>query len=275
MVDLTSAAHLGGTGRPLLLLHGLYMSWSIWQPVLGCVERHHTVFAPTLPGHRGGPPLDPRVDCMAAMADVLEHQLDDLGWDRADVAGNSLGGWLALELAARGRARSVVAFSPAGAWTNKADLRRLSRQLGMMRRVADSHTVSSLLARPRTRRLVLRPAMEHGDRVPLAVARGFLADTAACIAMDPLRTWAHRQRDSRSLAANGVPILIAWPTKDRLIPWARYGLPFRQISAGAEVVRLHGVGHVPMYDDPQLVAETILSQTAVRSASAPRCAPGP
>lgn len=243
------------------------MSWPIWQPVLGRVERHHTVFAPTLAGHRGGPPLDPRADCMTAMADALEQQLDDLGWGQAHVAGNSLGGWLALELAARGRARSVVAFSPAGAWTSKAELRRLSRQLGMTRRAADSRLTRSLLKNPRTRRLVLRLAMEHGDRVPLAVARGFLEDNRACTATDPLRSWAHRQEVSRSLATNGVPIRIAWPAHDRLIPWARYGAPSLHISPGAEVCRLHGVGHVPMYDDPALVAQTILSQTAVRSAS--------
>src|SRR5262245_37279118 len=106
-------SHRGGDGPPLLLLHGATDTWRTWELVLDELEQHHAVFAPTLLGHAGGPPLgdDPSVH---AIADQVEADLEELGWDTAHIAGNSLGGALALELAVRGRARSVVALAPAG-----------------------------------------------------------------------------------------------------------------------------------------------------------------
>jgi pimeloyl-ACP methyl ester carboxylesterase len=108
---------LGGSGTPLVLPHGLSGTWRVWTPILPLVETHHAVFALTLPGHAGGPPL-PAEDppSVAALVDGVAAELDRLGIDKAHFAGNSLGGWISLELARRGRARSVVLFGPAGAW---------------------------------------------------------------------------------------------------------------------------------------------------------------
>src|SRR3954451_18599286 len=98
------------SAEPLVLLHGLGGTWRVWLPVLGQLESHHRVFAPTLPGHAGADPLPlGSAVSVAALVDALEAQLDDQGIHRAHIVGNSLGGWLALELARRGRARSVVA----------------------------------------------------------------------------------------------------------------------------------------------------------------------
>jgi pimeloyl-ACP methyl ester carboxylesterase len=130
-----------------------------------------------------------------------------------------------------------------------------------MRTAAGSEAVAGLLRWPSSRRLLLRYAMEHGDRVPPDVAAGFFADTAASTAMDPLRAWAKGRRSIEPMPTHGARVRIAWPRHDRLIPWNRYGVPFRQISPGAELVFLEGVGHVPMYDDPELVVRTILTHT--------------
>ena len=109
--------HRGGAGTPLLLLHGVGAIWRAWSPVLPYLESHHDVIVPTLAGHGGGPPLDPQVaPSVQALADALEEELDKLGLQKVHIAGNSLGGWLGMELARRGRARSLVLFSPAGAW---------------------------------------------------------------------------------------------------------------------------------------------------------------
>ena len=77
--------------------------------MLPALERRHDVLAPTLPGHAGGPPLDGEVDD-ALIADAVERAMDDAGFETAHLVGNSLGGYVALQLAARGRARSVVAL---------------------------------------------------------------------------------------------------------------------------------------------------------------------
>ena len=110
-----TAAHRGGEGPPLLLLHGFTGSWRIWELVLPALERRHDVLAPTLPGHAGGPPIAGEIS-HDTVPDAIERAMDAAGFETAHIVGNSLGGYVALQLAARGRARSVVALAPAGGW---------------------------------------------------------------------------------------------------------------------------------------------------------------
>src|SRR5947209_797061 len=167
---VTEPVYRSGSGEPLVLLHGINGSWRVWRPVLAALEVEHDVFAPTLPGHLSGPPLDPGLTVsIDALADGLERILDAAEIDTAHFAGNSLGGWLAIELARRGRARSVVALSPAGGWTSARDLRRVIRLLSGARVVIarrDALGLTDLMRRPRFRRLVLRQAMTRGDVIP-------------------------------------------------------------------------------------------------------------
>jgi pimeloyl-ACP methyl ester carboxylesterase len=104
----------GGTGEPLLLIHGLGFSWRSWKPLLPLLTREHDVLAVDLPGFGSAPALAHRAPTVNALAEAVEDELDREGLDRVHVAGNSLGGWVALELARRGRALSVVALSPSG-----------------------------------------------------------------------------------------------------------------------------------------------------------------
>src|SRR4051812_14488159 len=90
--------------------------------MLPLLERRYDVLAPTLPGHAGGDLLYAGVND-GLMADAVEWAMDAAGFERAHLVGNSLGGFVALQLAARGRARSVVALAPAGGWA-AGDLRR-------------------------------------------------------------------------------------------------------------------------------------------------------
>src|SRR4051794_29164637 len=109
-----------GSGPPLVLLHGFVDTWRTWELVLPALERHHDVLAPTLVGHAGGPPLEGAVT-RHLLADAVERAMDAAGFATAHVAGNSLGGYVALQLAARGRAESVVAFAPGGGWARGDD----------------------------------------------------------------------------------------------------------------------------------------------------------
>ena len=112
--------HRGGSGTPLLCVHGFTDTWRTWDLVLPALEREHDVLAPTLPGHAGGPPLEGEFSA-ATLPDALERAMDEAGFATAHIAGNSLGGFLALQLAARGRAESVVALAPAGGWAEGDD----------------------------------------------------------------------------------------------------------------------------------------------------------
>ncbi len=248
-----------GDGPPLLLVHGLGMSWRAWRPVLGPLGVDHAVLAPTLPGHRGGPaaPVPVRV---ATLADHLERLLDDRGWERPHVVGNSLGGWLALELARRGRARSVTAISPAGASRHIGDQLRLQALL----RTADALngfrwtalSLAPLLPVPHGRRLVLRQLMERGDRVPAAEAREVLLDARDCTVVPGLLRAGRRDRFTE-IDRVPCPTRVVWGRRDRVIPYRRHGRPLVRLLPGATEVSLPGAGHVPMYDAPVLLTSLI------------------
>ena len=94
------------------------MSDSAWRETVPLVADHHEVFTPTAIGHRGGPPVQRSPITFWGVIDAAERYLDEHGLERPHLAGNSMGGFVALELARRGRAESVTAFSPAGLWTD-------------------------------------------------------------------------------------------------------------------------------------------------------------
>jgi pimeloyl-ACP methyl ester carboxylesterase len=88
-------AHRGGSGPPLVCLHGFTGTWRVWEPVLAMLERRHDVLAPTLPGHAGAPPIDGDAT-EVLLADTVERAMDDAGFETAHIVGNSLGGFVAL-----------------------------------------------------------------------------------------------------------------------------------------------------------------------------------
>jgi pimeloyl-ACP methyl ester carboxylesterase len=266
MSDLTDSLR-SGAGSPMVLLHGLNGSWRVWKPVLGSLAEHHDVYAPTLAGHRGAPAVAAGPCGIDQLADEMETRLDAAGIEHAHLVGNSLGGWLALELAARGRATSVVAFAPAGCWTKPRDLARVGRLLKLGRRAALSPTMQRMLARPNTRRAVFRAVMERADLIPAEDLAGMLADLAACELLAALMVSLRSTGPVGRLQVE-VPARLAWSVKDRTIPFERYGRPWLTVLPKAELVRLRGVGHMPMYDDPALVVRTIREVTARVDAAA-------
>ena len=260
------AAHEVGEGPPLVLLHGLTGTWRMWTPVLPALAAHHRVVALTLPGHHGAAALPADVQLsLPTLADALEAQLDAAGLAQVHIAGNSLGGWLSLELARRGRALSVVALSPAGGWRTLQDLKRVVTQIdGAARMGARVRGLMAPVLRPgAVRRVAFRGTMEHVERIPPRAVGEILDDLVGCSVLAEFM--ASTERDEPFLGGMEhvtAPIRIAWAEKDRTIPFDRYGAPLVERIPGAELVMLPGVGHVPMWDDPELVARTILEVTA-------------
>jgi pimeloyl-ACP methyl ester carboxylesterase len=115
-----TAQHRGGAGAPLVLLHGFTDTWRTWELVLPALEARHDVLAVSLAGHAGGPEIDGELTD-DTLAISVERAMDDAGFATAHLVGNSLGGYTALRLAARGRARTVVALAPAGGWAEGDD----------------------------------------------------------------------------------------------------------------------------------------------------------
>ena len=107
-----------GSGKPaLVLLHPFLLSGKVWQDVVPLLSSYHQVFTPTLLGHRGGPPVQRRPATIWDVIDAAEEYLNEHGLQRPHLVGNSAGGFVALELARRGRAATVCALSPAGFWS--------------------------------------------------------------------------------------------------------------------------------------------------------------
>jgi pimeloyl-ACP methyl ester carboxylesterase len=196
-----------------------------------------------------------------AFADGLEALLDDLGWERCHVAGNSIGGWLALELARRGRARSVVAIAPAGGW------RRFSRtqflvglKFLLVAPAAFLGRATGDLARRlpfRLLRPLLRIVSSHPERIARAQRDAFVRATTHCSAFLPY-FWSDLRRGGiRGLDRIEVPVRLVLCEDDWLLPPARHGRMFREQLRDPDVVELSDVGHVPMYDDPAAVAALI------------------
>ncbi|GAA0629800.1 alpha/beta hydrolase [Sporichthya brevicatena] len=262
MSEPLTDAYVGGTGTPMVLFHGINGSWRIWRPVIPTLEQRHALFVPTLIGHRGGPELAAGPNGIRVIADDMENRMDKAGISRAHLVGNSLGGWLALEMAARGRGRSVVAFSPAGTYTSERDLRRIGTLLKVAKATAHRKSVARLMAKPRTRKVLLRSAMLRGDLIPAEDLAGMNEDLQACTMLDGLLASLRQTGPTRELAiAADCPVRIVWAERDRTIPYKRYGAPWREILPGAEFLTMPGIGHVPMYDDPALVTRTILEFT--------------
>src|SRR3954454_7799058 len=154
--------------EPLLLIHGFTDTASTWTPLVPLLEPHHQLVMPNVLGHRGGSPVPQDMEHpISAMPDAPERILADAGHDKVHVVGNSMGGWLAFELACRGRALDVVALSPAFGWEGAEAPARTLRQFRMAHRATPltRKMARTWAARPGLRKLVLRDVVAHGDRI--------------------------------------------------------------------------------------------------------------
>ncbi|WP_217912856.1 alpha/beta fold hydrolase [Miltoncostaea marina] len=259
-----TALHRGGAGPPLVCLHGFTDTWRTWELALPHLERRHEVLAPTLPGHAGGPPLDaePGHD---ALLDAVERAMDAAGMATAHVAGNSLGGYLALRLAARGRARTVVAFAPAGGWepADAAFTRMLQGFVARQREVrAMAPQADALVATPAGRRRATSLITERSDHIPAGLIVHQLLGVAACRDVGPMVEAALRDGYPLDAAAVDCPVRVVWGTRDRLLPLPAAAARLRhRLLPHADWVELDDVGHCPQLDVPLEAAELILGLT--------------
>lgn len=172
---------------PLLLLHGVTMSSAAWDEVVPLLADDFDVIVPTLPGHRGGPKMPDA--SFEDLVDFVEEILDGRGFETVHLAGNSLGGWIALELARRGRARSVCGLSPAGFWPEgRPDATGVVTALRRTRRLAQltSFLAPVVVATGPARKKAMELVAEHGDRMSSQQALGALRDMVGCEAASSL-----------------------------------------------------------------------------------------
>ncbi|MBO0768718.1 MAG: alpha/beta hydrolase [Solirubrobacterales bacterium] len=256
-----------GSGEPLLLVHGIGSRWEVWTPVLDQLAAHYDVIALDVPGF-GASPAPPKgtTPGIESMCDMLERFLAELGVERPHVAGNSMGGWIALELARRGAVTSAIGLSPAGflAPRDRAYTIALLIHLRLSSQAA-APLAPQLFRSALGRKLGWSVVVAHPERMtPEDAVLGVKGMAEA-----PW-FWPNMRALPKSSFTGGseieVPVTIAWGIRDHLL------LPRQAATALGEIpharfVSLPDCGHVPMYDDPRLVVDTVLS--ALTRAQAP------
>jgi pimeloyl-ACP methyl ester carboxylesterase len=246
-----------GTGPPLVLLHGLGSSRRVWDVVRPHLAARFEVIAIDLPGHGDSTPLADDIEpSPAAMAAAVAELLDELGITNPHAAGNSLGGWVALELAGFRTVRSLTLLSPAGLWRDgtpryaRASLRAsywLARHTGPVLKLLVGNRIGRWVILGQTHG---RPARMSADQ-----ARTTIAALAGCSGF-PTTLAATSPR--RYLFRSGIdaPVTVAFGSRDRvLLPGQSRHLD--QLPPHTRSAVLTGCGHVPMFDDPVAVAELI------------------
>ncbi|MGP4084976.1 alpha/beta fold hydrolase [Streptomyces sp. KR55] len=247
-----------GTGAPLLLLHGIGHHRQVWDPVIPALAPERDVIAVDLPGCGESPALPAGLaHDLPSMTAVLTALCEALDVERPHVAGNSLGGLLALQLGRDRLARSVTALSPAGFWS-AVERRYAFGVLMTMRQIAQRMPVPVVerLARPALGRTLLTSTIyaRPARRSPEAVVAETLALARAEGFSETLRTGRDVQFTDD---VPGIPVTVAWGSRDRLLV-PRQGVRAKYVIPRARLVRLPGCGHVPMNDDPALVARVLL-----------------
>jgi pimeloyl-ACP methyl ester carboxylesterase len=246
----------------MVCLHGFTDSWRTWELVLPALEAEHDVLAVTLAGHAGGPPLpDPISD--AALADAVEAAMDVAGIGTAHLVGNSLGGYLALQLASRGRARSVAALAPAGGWTpGDPRFRDALRYFILIRELLEEAAprADEIVATPQGMRRATELSVTNFKHIPPELIAHSMRAAAACDATIPYVEFARDRGWQLDAERIDCPVLVAWGTADKLLDWPTAAARYREEwLPGAEWVTLDGVGHCPQLDVPDRTAELVLA----------------
>lgn len=229
------------------------------------LERHHDVLAPTLLGHAGGPRIDGRVTD-ASVADAVERAMDQAGIETAHFAGNSLGGYVALQMAERGRARSVVALAPAGGWAEDDEAYKdaldyfINTEKALQ--AAIPH-VDAIVATPEGRRRATAYYAEDGEQIPPDLIAHLMRGAARCDAVHPLVDYARREGWQLDAQKIDCPVRVVWGTADRLLRWPSAAARYRtEWVPNADWVELDGVGHCLQLDAPLETAQLIVGFTS-------------
>lgn len=250
--------HRQGSGEPLVLVHGIGSRWQVWQPVMDALAASHDVFAVDLPGF-GASAQDGTVPSIEGQAERLERFFAEEGLENPHVAGNSMGGGIALELARRGTVRSATAVSPVGFWTARErtfcrrSLQATMAVLPLIRPVLPALVATGAGRTALFAQLLHRPwRLEAREAVETVDALMGAASFADALAHFEDYTF----HDAREL--RGTPVMIAWGDHDHLL-LTRQRERARRVLPLARHVELPGCGHVPFADDPELLATVLLA----------------
>ena len=263
---MTLAHERLGSGPPLLLVHGLGSCKEMWRPLLPRLAREHEVVAVDMPGFGASPP-GPRT--VEGLADALARFVSELGLERPHVAGNSLGGGVALVMGAKGAASSVCAVSPVGFIAPREGIYGRAMLAGTRGLAIALAPVAQTLARSAVLRTLIS---SHAAARPWRIPPEDTAHWTRMYASAPAFWDLLEALDGWRAPVPACPTTVAWGERDRLLIFSRQAPRARRLLPSARHVVLRGCGHVPTWDDPEQVASVVLSASR-RAEARPRPAP--
>ena len=238
-----------GEGPALALLHPLGADRRVWSAIVPHLRQRRELILIDLPGFGESPPLSVGKPTPRALAGAVAELLRALDIDRAHVAGNSLGGWVALELALRGAVRTATAIAPAGLWPSPLVPKPSAAHLLAGRLLP---LVGPAAATGPGRRLLLGSVVAHPNRVPPSESAHLVRTYARAPGFVAVNN-AMRAGRFEGLERIRVPLTLVWPEHDRLVrrpPW---------LPDNVRNVSLEKTGHIPMWDAPGRVAEVLFA----------------
>jgi pimeloyl-ACP methyl ester carboxylesterase len=254
-----------GSGPPMVLLHGIGLSRRTFDPVMPALAAHFDVIAVDMPGFGDSPPVPDGIEpSPVVLAEAVAAFLDELGVATPHLVGNSLGGWVALELAGLRPAASLTLLSPAGLWRRHTPAyARISLRASRWLAENAGGPLSRLVDFRLGRLLVFGQSLGRPTRMTPADARLMLATLGECPGFEGSFKATLRRRYLRG-APLGVPVTVAFGARDRLL-LRRQSRHFDQLPPGTRRAELPGCGHVPMGDDPAAVT-ALIRRSADRAA---------
>lgn len=261
-MEIRDPIHLG-SGEPILLLHPFMMSQNVWKYVAPLIAEtgRYEVLAPTMRGHNGGAKGGPFLDS-SMLADDIERRLDALGWSTAHIVGNSLGGWVAFELERRGRARTLTGIAPAGGWHwyTPAKFEIVFKFIaGLPVWLVTKVLGERALKLPFAKQLAFVPISASPDSLNDADLPDIIDDVRHCPAYYQLLIKSLLLPGLMEIAEGRAPTHLVICEKDRVLPHPRFTRHFtKHLPETTKVTHLDNVGHIPMFEAPELIADVIL-----------------
>jgi len=247
-----------GAGPRVLLVHGLGGERHVWEPVWPALTARCDVMTIDLPGFGRSRSAPKESDVSPqGLARTVAAFLAEQGFERPHVAGNSLGGWVALELARLGVVRSVTALCPAGFWIRKQGPLPSGPRRAL---IAARPLIPFAFASGAVRKRALGGVMVHperlGYRASVRIASAYAGSRGYVEVQNAMR--AHRLEDGVGI---DVPVTVAWGEHDRLVG------PERVALHPTRVELLRDAGHVPMWDVPERVVALVLEDALAGAAA--------
>jgi pimeloyl-ACP methyl ester carboxylesterase len=253
---------VAGEGPTLVLVHGVVHRRQAWNPVLDLLTPYRRVVTVDLPGHGESEDLDvfgpERLAEFTNRLVEFVHEVDD---GPVHIAGNSLGGFLALSLAACGEVATATALSPAGFWNGPSGQARSVAKFGALRAMAAKlgDRAPTLFRSKLVRYPSLAPFFAHPSRVPYETA---VVDMESLLTNTTISGGVDAPFVLPPMTSPPVPVTVAWGTRDLILPYRNRHNVLRHFPH-ARIISVPGVGHVPMSDNPELIASILLAGSTV------------